>query len=199
MEKSYLPDGSSDLSDDPDFVGRQRIGRNPRHPLDPGAHYLSLEMLSNLRHFLNYNAWANARAIASIRTVPFGESKAVVPLSHLLIAERFWLHRIQQLPNPEGDWSTMPLDVCEAYARETHERFSAFLETCTDSALAGAIGYRNLSGDPFDTPLRDILTHLYTHGVHHRGQVLAAVRAEGGEPLTLDYIAYQREAGPQPA
>jgi len=29
--------------------------------------------------------------------------------------------------------------------------------------------------------------------------VLSAVRAEGGEPLTLDYIAFEREAGPQPA
>lgn len=156
-------------------------------------------MLPHFLHFLNYNAWANARAIASIRTVPGGVSKAIDPLSHLLIAERFWLHRIEHLPNPEGGWDTMPLDTCEAYARETNDRFSAFLGRCTDSDLAGAIHYRNLHGDPFDTPLRDILTHLYTHGVHHRGQVLATVRAEGGEPLTLDYIAYQRHAGPQPA
>lgn len=155
-------------------------------------------MLSNFQHFLNYNSWANARAIASIRTVPGENTKAVEPLSHLLIAERFWLHRIQGLPNPEGDWSTMPLDECETYAAETHDRFEAFLDGVTESHLSGAIHYRNLKGEPFDTPLRDILTHLYTHGVHHRGQVLAAVRAEGGEPLTLDYIAFEREAGPQP-
>lgn len=156
-------------------------------------------MIPQLEHFLKYNAWANARAIASIRTVPNGDSKAVDPLSHLLIAERFWLHRIQQLPNPEGGWETMPLDECESYASETHARFTAFLEGVTDSQLSGAIHYRNLKGDEFDTPLRDILTHLYTHGVHHRGQVLSKVRAEGGEPHTLDYIAFQRDAGPQPA
>ncbi len=156
-------------------------------------------MISHLQHFLYYNAWANARAIASIRTVPGENPKALDPLSHLLIAERFWLHRIEGLPNPEGAWATMPLDECEAYASETHERFSAFLEGVTEGRLSGAIHYRNLKGEPFDTPLRDILTHLYTHGVHHRGQVLAAVRAAGGEPLTLDYIAFEREAGPQPA
>lgn len=156
-------------------------------------------MIAQLEHFLKYNAWANARAIASIRTVPDENPKALDPLSHLLIAERFWLHRIQGLPNPEGAWATMPLDECEAYAIETHSRFEAFLDGVTEGHLAGTIHYRNLKGDPFDTPLRDILTHLYTHGVHHRGQVLSAVRAEGGEPLTLDYIAFEREAGPQPA
>jgi uncharacterized damage-inducible protein DinB len=156
-------------------------------------------MIPHFQHFLKYNAWANARAIASIRTVPGENPKALDPLSHLLIAERFWLHRIQGLPNPEGAWATMPLDECEAYAIETQSRFEAFLDGVTEGHLAGTIHYRNLKGDPFDTPLRDILTHLYTHGVHHRGQVLSAVRAEGGEPLTLDYIAFEREAGPQPA
>lgn len=156
-------------------------------------------MIAQLEHFLKYNAWANARAIASIRTVPGENPKALDPLSHLLIAERFWLHRIQGLPNPVGAWATMPLDECEAYANETQSRFEAFLDGVTEGHLAGTIHYRNLKGDPFDTPLRDILTHLYTHGVHHRGQVLSAVRAEGGEPLTLDYIAFEREAGPQPA
>lgn len=156
-------------------------------------------MIAQLEHFLKYNAWANARAIASIRTVPGENPKALDPLSHLLIAERFWLHRIQGLPNPVGAWATMPLDECEAYAIETQSRFEAFLDGVTEGHLAGTIHYRNLKGDPFDTPLRDILTHLYTHGVHHRGQVLSAVRAEGGEPLTLDYIAFEREAGPQPA
>ena len=156
-------------------------------------------MISHFQHFLKYNAWANSRAIASIRTVPGDSSKAVDPLSHLLIAERFWLHRIQGLPNPGGGWGTMPLDECETYASETHARFEAFLEEVTEGRLSGTIHYRNLAGEPYDTPLRDILTHLYTHGVHHRGQVLAAVRAAGGEPLTLDYIAFEREAGPQPA
>ena len=156
-------------------------------------------MIAQLEHFLKYNAWANARAIASTRTVPVESPKALDPLSHLLIAERFWLHRIEHLPNPEGDWSTMTLAECEEYAAVTHDRFLEFLEGVSESHLAGAIHYRNLAGDAFDTPLRDILTHLYTHGVHHRGQVLSAVRAEGGEPLTLDYIAYEREVGPQPA
>ncbi|MBK6429137.1 MAG: DinB family protein [Blastocatellia bacterium] len=156
-------------------------------------------MIAQLEHFLNYNAWANLRAIASIRTVPVAGSKALDPLSHLLIAERFWLHRILGLPNPEGEWATMPLNECEAYAGETHARFKAFLEGVSEGHLSGTIHYSNLKGEPFDTPLRDILTHLYTHGVHHRGQVLSAVRAEGGEPLTLDYIAFEREAGPQPA
>lgn len=156
-------------------------------------------MIPHFQHFLSYNAWANARAIASIRTVPGDSPKALDPLSHLLIAERFWLHRIEGLPNPEGAWATMSLEACEAYAAVSHDRFTAFLEGVTESALAGCIHYRNLAGEPFDTPLRDILTHLYTHGVHHRGQVLSAVRAEGGEPITIDYIAFQREAGAQPA
>jgi len=31
------------------------------------------------------------------------------------------------------------------------------------------------------------------HGSYHRGQVAAAVRAAGGEPVNTDYITYVRE------
>ena len=43
-------------------------------------------MIAQLEHFLKYNAWANARAISSILTVPGENPKALDTLSHLLIA-----------------------------------------------------------------------------------------------------------------
>ena len=50
------------------------------------------------------------------------------------------------------------------------------------------IQYTNLKGDPFQSPLGDILAHVPIHGQHHRGQINADLRAAGIAPPAIDFI-----------
>jgi uncharacterized damage-inducible protein DinB len=37
-----------------------------------------------------------------------------------------------------------------------------------------------------------MLTHVALHGVHHRGQIAASLRANGIDPPALDFIRFAR-------
>ncbi len=155
-------------------------------------------MLTTLRHFLTYDEWANRRAIEAVRTVPAGRAKAIGPLAHLLVAEKAWLERILGDDSTTEFWPPATVESCEALLAENRAAWHRFLAGATDADMTGVISYRNSKGVAFNTPLREILTHLLTHGAHHRGQVLQLVREEGGSPITVDYIVFVREVENQP-
>ncbi len=54
------------------------------------------------------------------------------------------------------------------------------------------IEYKDLKGNPYQSPLWQIVLHLVNHGSHHRGQVSGMLRALGKTPPPLDLIAYYR-------
>lgn len=53
--------------------------------------------------------------------------------------------------------------------------------------------YANSEGTPFETPLRDILTHVANHGTHHRAQIVLVLREAKIAPPPTDYIFYVRK------
>ena len=52
--------------------------------------------------------------------------------------------------------------------------------------------YHSLKGEPLQSPLGDILSHVPIHGQHHRGQVNAELRAHGIAPPAIDFIFASR-------
>ena len=62
----------------------------------------------------------------------------------------------------------------------------------TEESLARKIAYRDLKGNPWETPLWQIVMHMVNHGTHHRGQVAGFLRTMGHTPPPLDLIAYYR-------
>ncbi|MFY9969815.1 MAG: DinB family protein [Roseiarcus sp.] len=65
-----------------------------------------------------------------------------------------------------------------------------------DAALAGPVSYLTTSGKPQEQRLSDILSHLFNHQTHHRGQAHGCCSiATDNEPPTLDLLAFQRGLG----
>jgi uncharacterized damage-inducible protein DinB len=54
------------------------------------------------------------------------------------------------------------------------------------------VSYRDLKGNPWRTPLWQIVLHVVNHATHHRGQAAGFLRALGHAPPPLDLIAYYR-------
>lgn len=56
------------------------------------------------------------------------------------------------------------------------------------------VSYRNVAGEPFATPLGDILLHVMLHAQYHRGKANAALRV-AGRAAAVDYILWHRSRG----
>ena len=148
-----------------------------------------------LRRLLAHVAWANQRALASLRAQAAPVDRNVALLAHVLGAEHVWLSRLEGRAPTVAIWPALDLDACEALARENATRFAALLdELDAPGALGRSVHYRTSTGVAFDSTVEDILLQVVTHGSYHRGQVALLVRGAGDAPQPTDYIAFTRGA-----
>ena len=145
-----------------------------------------------IERLFTYDAWANARALDSLKGA---ESRsALAPLAHLLVSEKIWLMRLRgedtSLINKSPEMSHAE---CESLAEEMREGYASYVGSLGEGDLAAPLAYRNFKGTEFRTPVGEILTHVAMHGTYHRGQVARALRAEGHAPADTDYITFVRE------
>lgn len=154
-----------------------------------------MQTIDELRNLLAYNEWANRRVIASLRASADPPAKALRALSHLLVAEQAWMKRLRENLDSTGFdfWPAGSIDACEALEDEVSRSYREFLGDLTEDRLGSFARYRNSKGMSFETPYRDVLTHVMLHSAYHRGQVATAVREAGGEPASTDYIAFVRD------
>jgi uncharacterized damage-inducible protein DinB len=54
--------------------------------------------------------------------------------------------------------------------------------------------YRTTRGERFSTELGQLLSHLFNHQTHHRGQLHALLKDAGADPPVLDLIYFMRAA-----
>ena len=89
-------------------------------------------------------------------------------------------------------WPEEPLDEAAARLKASGIELRMFVERVGASDLDRTASYRNSSGTAYQTPVRDVLSHLFTHAHYHRGQIARAVREAGHEPVWTDFIVYAR-------
>jgi uncharacterized damage-inducible protein DinB len=151
-------------------------------------------------HFA-YTRWATSRLLDSARGLSpeelvrdFGTADRSVlgTLTHVFAADRVWLARLDAEPPeaPEGYDLERLAGEWSALLGRWQERAAGF----TESSLAERISYRDLKGNPWITPVWQIVLHVVNHGTHHRGQVAGFLRTMGKVPPTLDLIAFYRQA-----
>lgn len=149
-------------------------------------------MLELIKRLFAYDAWANARALDSLRAAQ--GSKALAPLAHLLVAEKIWLMRLRGEDTSAIDKSPeLSHAECESLALELRASYASYLDSLGEGDLGSPLTYKNFKGTEFRTPVADVLTHVAMHGTYHRGQVAKAMRAEGAAPADTDYITFVRE------
>ena len=153
-----------------------------------------------------YNAWANERLYAACAALPAAELKAKrraffgsvhATLNHLLVGDRIWMSRLA------GGTLALPLNkiLYEDFAprraaRRAQDKLLVELVDDIDATrLDAPLEYRNTKGEPFATPRRLVLGHLFNHQTHHRGQVHDMLSQTAVAPPELDLIYFVRETG----
>ncbi|WP_339335489.1 DinB family protein [uncultured Maricaulis sp.] len=153
-------------------------------------------------HFLqlaDYNAWANSRIYAATRAIGptartrdigayFGSLQGT--LAHILVADHLWMARLLDQPPPHATLDATPtsdFDTLWAARQEQDAATRAFISDLGDHDIAAVLDYRDMSGTERSLPRRVILTHMFNHATHHRGQAHHQLTQLGmAEPPALD-------------
>lgn len=116
-------------------------------------------------------------------------------VDHMVLVSQLWLSRLQGehlavnfkiINNP--DWRELKL----ALRRETR-KLQTWLEAQPPEFFDKQIGFVDSEGKSRSMWVRDVLTHLFTHYAHHRGQVSAVAIRLGVPCPEMDFVYYRRE------
>jgi uncharacterized damage-inducible protein DinB len=171
--------------------------------------------LDNYRFLARYNRWMNQRLYAACETLDAGERQRQRgaffgsihhTLTHLLLADRLWLHRFasQQTRFAALDAAVLALPPGVDYvsvdafpdwaglrqARDTlDEVIERWLAEMTPDFLTSSMRYANTKGVQRSHPAWQAMTHFFNHQTHHRGQTTTLLMQAGVDVGVTDLVA----------
>jgi uncharacterized damage-inducible protein DinB len=143
---------------------------------------------------LDHLAWADAQAVAALRSLPEDSEQRAQGTrlyAHLAAAAHVWHARLEGRAPEHSVWPELTLEAATALATASVAGLRAIASGDAE-ALAREVEYRTTSGHTFTNTVADILAHVVVHGSHHRGQLALLVRQGGGAPAATDYIVFAR-------
>jgi len=161
--------------------------------------------VDQIRALYAFNAWANARTIASCQSLSNEEftraNGSSFPsvrdtLAHIYGAEWIWLERWHgrkpaDLPKP-GNYADLP--SLRAQWDVTARELLSFANSRTQEQISALAQISTLDGTVYTHPLWQMMQHLVNHGSYHRGQIATFLRQLGHAPQPTDLMRYYREA-----
>jgi uncharacterized damage-inducible protein DinB len=160
-------------------------------------------MNSLLRDFYGHQVWADAEHWKAIEAHPAAAADAAIKtrLHHIAFVQRvfFWAVGDRREPfaltKPEAIASLHDL---KRYAREHHDRISAYMATVSDARLDESIEIPWFTDPPLTLTVTEALTQCAMHSHYHRGQNATRLRDLGGEPPMTDLIVWYWQGRPAP-
>jgi uncharacterized damage-inducible protein DinB len=154
---------------------------------------------------LDFNYWARDRILSAVEplsneqyTRDLGNSFRSVrdTLVHIYSAEWVWFTRWQGTSPTEPIPSDRFADLAALSTawRTLEAGIRSFVDGLDDAAMARAIDYRLINGQPGRSVFSQMVQHVVNHGSYHRGQVTTLLRQLGAQPpKSTDMIAFYRE------
>jgi uncharacterized damage-inducible protein DinB len=157
--------------------------------------------LGYVQRMARYNRWQNENLYGVADTLSDEERRRErgaffgsihKTLSHLLWADRMWMSRFTDVPRPEGgipesvsmypDW-----DGLKRERPDFDARIVAWAEALDPAWLPGDLTWYSGAAKRDLTNAKWLLvTHMFNHQTHHRGQVHCMVTQAGGKPDATD-------------
>lgn len=150
-------------------------------------------MITALHQLWAHSVWADRKIwqVLQDANVP---APALREFAHILGAQEVWLSRLEGRPSAEAVWPDPNRASMGARLNENIKGMNRFIAGLDDSALATMVHYTNTAGEPFVTPMQEILFHMMLHSQYHRGKVNQELAVAGLPVAPVDFIAYVRGA-----
>lgn len=110
-------------------------------------------------------------------------------LNHILWADGIWMARFQGLPRPEGSYAhelASDFDELRALRRAMDARIQSWTETLTADWLEADFTWQSGGSGAQVRPAWVLVTHLFNHATHHRGQLSTLLTQLGIDVGTTD-------------
>ena len=168
--------------------------------------------LRQFRRFAQYNAWFNGRLYDLVATLTEEERRRDMgaffrsihgTLNHILLTDRMWLGRVSKHPHGFCSLEATPLIfeieslaqiLCESFPeltaqrRETDRAIRAWVAELTPEILESDLSYSRSTGQAMVAPFWHVVSHLFNHQTHHRGQITTLLSQLGRDPGMTDFM-----------
>lgn len=145
-----------------------------------------------LHDLMRHKAHASAALLRSIRQhAPAArDTELRALLHHIVISNRFWVTLCRGVPFAPEDEAEVPasLDAIAERYRETQAWEAAWLADATEADLERRLTSPYLPGREVSAGEALLQVCLHTHG--HRAQCATRLRALGGSPPAMDFVAW---------
>ncbi len=152
-----------------------------------------------------WSVWANQRLYEACRILSdeeyfapracaFGSIHRT--LNHLLATDRIWLGRLtgeaHSIPSLDYEICADFASLSDARAREDRRIIRVIDEAVAGNGLSDDLHYSSMDGKPQRLLRCLVLSHLFLHHAHHRGQVHALLSQTSVPPPALDLTYFPR-------
>jgi uncharacterized damage-inducible protein DinB len=157
-------------------------------------------MYETLQHLFRFKAWANDElltALAKPHAEPQITSLAIKALSHSYVVDRIFAAHMRRKAHPytSANLSELPtLQDLSADIRKSDQEYVDYVSTLDRSQLAERIDFAFTDGALGRMSREEMLMHVITHGIGHRGQVSAVMLLNARMPAKDGFTTYLHEA-----
>ncbi len=146
------------------------------------------------RDMFGYERWANERMLVYLGNPP--ENERLLKIFGHLIAEMVpWLCLLKGKDVPilfdcSPSWTVTECGIrFDTLQSETED----FVASLPEDGLTGVVYSPGAGGKMIENTISEILTHLLSHGQHHRGQMEMIIQNETGQYFPTSYMPYLRQ------
>ncbi|MCW3122594.1 MAG: DinB family protein [Flavipsychrobacter sp.] len=171
-------------------------------------YYFAVKLQDTMKELLlqyaEYNVWANKKIIDALLALGEPGVDQVMASSfptirktvhHTMAAEHTWLQRLQLVEHPVwvgNDFTGSFEDACSFWGNASKDML-AFVAACHTDAISASSHYKDRSGNAYETPVNEILHHVFNHSTYHRGQLVTMMRTCGVTEIPgTDFIGFVR-------
>ncbi len=153
-----------------------------------------------LLRLFRFKAWADDQLLNALSQ--FGNDSpitklAVQALSHTYVVDRIFAAHLRRDRHSytSANLSEMPtLEALSTDMRRSDQEYLAYVATLLPEELAERIEFTFTDGAPGSMTREEMLLHVITHGVGHRGQVSAVMLLHSQSPATDGFTTYLHTA-----
>lgn len=158
------------------------------------------DMHDTLQRLFRYKAWANDELLTALARLG-GESPitglAIKALSHSYVVDRIFAAHMRKKAHAytSANLSEMPtLEDLSADIKKSDREYIDYVSALDRDQLAERIDFAFTDGAPGRMSREEMLMHVITHGIGHRGQVSAVMLLNSVPPAKDGFTTYLHEA-----